>query len=99
MRREPGPHDFAGEAQAIEKLGFIAGHASRKHFGFPGGCGDFVALELLDDLQRTIDAVEAAAGHEVLPAQQKSLKLCGSHGFNLTSKCPEREAMDAGEDA
>ena len=99
MRREPGPHDLTRQTQAVEKFGLVAGDPPRNHFGLPGGRGYFVALELFDDLERAVDAVETAAGHQVLPAKEESLELrCGDR-FDFAAKRAESEAMDTGEDA
>ena len=58
MRREPAPHHFAREAQSIEKVGSVSRDAPRQHVGFPGRGRHLVALELGEDLQDAVNAVE-----------------------------------------
>ena len=87
------------KTQLIEKLGLITSDAARQHFGFPGGGRDFVALQLLDDLQRAIHAVQSAARNQVLPAKQKALELCGGDRLDFAAKLAQRQAMNPRQDA
>ena len=61
MRREPAPGHFAGQAEIVQILGFVARHARGQNLGFPRGRREFAALQLADDLQRAVDAVQLAA--------------------------------------
>ena len=99
MRRQARPHHFARQAQLIEKLGLIVRDRAREHVRLPGGRRNLVALKLLDDLQRAVDAVQPASGQHVLPAIKELLELRGGNRLDFAAQLPERQAMDARQDA
>ena len=67
--------------------------------GLPRGGGEFGALQLADDLQRAIHAVQLRAGREVLPAIQESVELGGGDGLDLAAQAADGEAVDARQQA
>ena len=84
---------------SIQKLRLIASHAPRQHLGFPRRGRNFVALQLLDDLQRAIHAMQAAARLQMLPAKQKALKLCRGDRLDFAAQLAQRQAMNARQNA
>ena len=69
-------------------------HAPTQHFGLPGSGRNLIALQLPHDLQRAIQAVQAAARDQMLPAKQKALELCRRHRFDFTPQLPQREFLE-----
>ena len=99
MRREAAPRDFAGEAQTVEQFGIVIDDALRQDRGFPRGGGDFVALQLLEDLEQAIDAVQLRAARHVLPAAEEAHEVGGSDGLDFLAQAAEGQAMNARDDA
>ena len=72
MRRQPAPHDFAGQAQTIQQFRIVLGDAPRQHDRFPRRRGNFIALQLPQNLKQAVDAVQLRAGRNMLPAAQEA---------------------------
>ena len=75
MGGDAGPHDFAGEAEFVEQFGFVLGDSAGKDLRFPGGGGDFVALQLADDLEHAVGSVQLRSRAGVLPAGEEVMEL------------------------
>ena len=71
VRRKTSPHHVARVAETIEKLGAIARDARRQNLCLPGERRNLVALELPNDLQRSVDPVQTRRRRHVLPALQE----------------------------
>ena len=95
MRRKPAPRHFAGKAELVQILGLVARHAARQHFRFPSGGRKFAALQLPDDLQRAIHAVQLAARREVLPAVQKREEFRGGDRLDFAAQPADGQPVDA----
>ena len=71
MRREPSPHHVAGVAKTIQVLGPIVCDPSRENLRFPRERRYFVAFELTNHLQCSINAVQPRRRSDALPSLQK----------------------------
>ena len=98
MRRQPSPHHLAGNAKLIEQLGRVLANSPAQHVAFPGGRGDFVALQLLDDVQRAVRSVKLRAGLQMLPVIQEPHEVAGVHRLDLAAQPAERQPVNACED-
>src|SRR5580692_3403874 len=99
MGRYSRPHDFAGKTELIEKLGIIVRDSTRQDFGFPGSRRDFVSLQLADDLQGSISAMQLASARDVLPGLQEAFEIEGRYRFDFAPQPPKGGAMNASQNA
>ena len=99
MRGETAPHDFAGEAEFVQEVGFVFGDAAGENFGFPDGGGGFVALQLTDQGESSVGSVELGSGGGVLPLVEEAFEVSGGDGFDFAAKFAEGGVVDAGENS
>ena len=99
MRREPSPHDFSGQAQAVEQLRIVVRDATRQHTRFPGRGRNLVALQLAQDLKQSVGSMQLRSRREMLPAAEKPHEIGGGHRLDLFAQAAQRHAMNAGQDA
>ena len=97
MRRQPSPHDFTRDAQLIEQIGRVLPDSLPQDVDFPRSRRNFVTLQLLDDVKRTVEPVELRPLLQVLPLIQEPHEIARVDRLNLPAKPAEREAMDPRE--
>ena len=56
-------------------------------------------MQLLEDLEKAVDAVELRAAGHVLPAAEEAHEVGCADGLDFLAQAAEGEAMDAGDDA
>src|SRR5580658_7934965 len=95
MRREAAPSDCAGEAQPIQNLRIVVGHAAAKNVPLPRICGRLESLELAQNFQHAALAEGLRSGREVLPAKQPAHELRGADRLNLVAQFSNRELVNA----
>src|SRR5439155_3214062 len=86
-------------AELIEEIRCIAGDAPRQDLALPCSGRDFIALQLPDYLQQTIDAMQLCAAGDVLPSGEEAEKVCGSDRFDFSAQPAQRHPMNARENA
>ena len=96
---EPRPHDLAGEAEIVEPLRPIAGHAGGQHRLLPRARGQLEALELLDRRQEAAPPLALGARRDVLPAEEEADVVLRRHGLDLLAQALRGVAMDARQEA
>ncbi len=74
-------------------------HAARQHFGLPRRRGEFAALQLSDDLQRAIHAVQLRARREMLPAIQEGVEFGRGDRLDFAAQAADGEPVDARQQA
>src|SRR5438067_47011 len=99
MRREAAPAGGAGETKLVQNFGVVISDAAREDLPLPGIRRRFESLQLTQRFQRSALTQKLRTRRDMLPAKQPAHKLRGRNGFNLFSKLPQRQAMDAGEEA
>ena len=77
----------------------VVRHAAGQHLGFPGARGEFAPLQLADDLERAVHAVQLRAGVQVLPAAEEGVELGGGNGFDLAAQAPDGETVNPRQQA
>src|SRR6185295_18599716 len=96
---EPGPTDFAGEAERVEERRFVAVDAQREDVALPGVRGDFESVELFDDFVNAVDAGQARRRRHVLPGEEEAHEVGGGDRLDLGAQTIERVAVDAREES
>ena len=99
MRRKPAPHNFSGQAQAVEQFGIVIGDAARQHVRFPSRRRNLVTLQLAQDLEQSVGSMQLRSRREMLPAAEESHEVGRGHRLDFASQAAQRHAMDAGENA
>ena len=97
--REPSPAHFAGQAELVQILRLVARHARRQNLRLPRGGGEFAALQLADDLQRAIHAVQLRARLQVLPAVQEREEFRRGDRLDFAAQPADGEAVNARQQA
>ena len=92
-------HITSPEKQSsIEKLGIILGDSVRENLRFPSGGGDFIPLQLPDNLKSAIGAVQLSAARDMLPGLQEAFEIERRHGLDFAPQAANGGAMDARQD-
>ena len=99
MRRQPPPHHLARQAQAVQPFGIVLVHAPRQHRRFPRGGGNFVTLQLLENLVQAIDAMQSRARTQMLPAAQEAHEVGGADRLDLAPQTSQRLPVNARQNA
>src|SRR5271156_6554827 len=99
MRRETTPHDVARVTELIEVFALVAADTRGQDHRFPGGGGNLVPLELADDVQCPVDAVQTRRRGDVLPTAEEPREFGRAYRLHLASQRPECQTVDASEDA
>src|SRR6516162_1351176 len=94
MRRKPAPHDLTGKTESIEQIRRISRNPAPQYIRFPCCGGNFIALKLLENLKRSIDAMQLSPGRDMLPGKKKSDEVRGSHRLDLFPEFTQGHAMD-----
>ena len=97
--REPAPGNAAAEAQAVELLGAVVGHARRQHVVLPGRRRHLEAFELLHHRGQPLGAAQLVFARDVLPVQQEAQELRRADRLDLRAQAVQRVAVDAREQA
>src|SRR5207244_2397343 len=95
MRRQSAPHDLTGKAQPVEQVWSITGDAASQDLRLPSRGRDLVALELLQDLKRTVDIVKRCACRDVLPGEHKPHEVGRAYRLDFFAQASQRQTMDA----
>jgi hypothetical protein len=95
---EPAPHYLARETQSIQKLGGVTGDAPGEDVRLPRRRGDLVALELTDDPERSVGAMQARSRRDVVPGEEESHQIGRGYRFDFASQPAERPAVDSREE-
>ncbi len=99
MRRQPSPDNFTGNTKLVEQLGGVLPDPPAKHVAFPGSRGNFVTLQLLDDVQRAVRPMKLRAGLQMLPVIQEAHEIARVHRLDFAAQPPERQTVNAREHA
>src|SRR4029453_4182775 len=75
----PPPRHHAAEAEMLEVVGLIGAHACGQDLRLPGTRRQLDALQLPDDREQAVAAVEPRSGLHVLPAEEESHQIGGAH--------------------
>ena len=89
MGGKPSPRNLGRQAETIEQIGFVVGNAAGQNLRFPRRRRNLIPLQLLDDLQQAIDAVQTARQHGMLPAQQETHEIL--RGDRARLRCGVRD--------
>src|SRR3569833_1501226 len=98
VRRDPAPHDLPGKTELVEIRRVVIPNAAVEDLALPCRCGNFVTLQLPDDLQRAFGAVQLRARRHVLPAAEEAVQVERADRFDFATQTAERHVMNAGED-
>ena len=96
-RRQPTPGDLPRETQAVEPQRVVLAEPGRKHVGFPGTRGHFVAIEQLEHRAEPFRSLGPGVRCDALPPQQEPHEVRRRDRLDLLAQPVERVAMDAGE--
>ena len=94
-REKPPPSDVAGQAELVEPLGLITGHARPQQIPFPRDGRCIRPLEHGNHVEQPIDARFPRFRHESLVPRKKTPKRPHVHGLDLFAKAVNSEPMDA----
>ena len=97
MGRKTSPGNLARQAKAIEQIGFVVCDEARKDLGLPRGSRDLVPLKLPDDLQQTVDPMQATGEHDMLPPHEEVHEVGRGDRLDLAAEAAECHAMNAGQ--
>jgi hypothetical protein len=98
-RRQPSPRHSSAEAQAVQQLAAVVGHASRQHVALPRDRGELEPLELLDHSREPLGAARLVLARHVLPVREEAQEFARRDRLDLGAQPRERVAMDAREEA
>ena len=98
MRGQPSPTQSAREAELIENLRGVIRDPLPQNPMFPGVCGSFKALQLVQNLERAALPGKLRAGSGVLPAQEPAHELGRRDRLHLFPQFTEGEPVDAREE-
>jgi hypothetical protein len=69
----------------------------RQDLRFPRGGGDFITLQLADDLQHAVGAMKLRTRGHMLPAAEEIVEVQRGDGFDFAPQLTKRCAMNAGK--
>src|SRR5204863_482356 len=87
------------ETEAVEIGGVVARDARRQHLSLPGARRQLEPLQLADDLEEPVAAVELRPRLHVLPAEEEAHQVGGGDGLDLPAQAAEGQAVDARQEA
>src|SRR6185295_2225816 len=92
---ETTPRDRARQAEPFEVRRIVARDARRQDLRLPGTRRQLEPLELTDDGEQPVAAVELRALVDVLPTEEEAHQVGGRCRLDLAAEPSERQAMDA----
>ena len=99
MRREAAPRDGPAQAQPIQQRGIILSHPRRQDGTFPGGRRRLEAGQLANDRFESLIAVQARAGRDMLPLEEKHHELRRGHRLDVLAEPADRQTVDTRQQA
>src|SRR5262245_45079649 len=97
MRRwsKTTPSNAAGEAELVEPLRRVVLDAKREHVRLPGGGGQFIAIQRIQDRLDSCRTLGAMSDINPLPGKEEPLKVGQGDRLNLRAQSVQGQSVNA----